>query len=647
MAITALPTPPSRQDPANFAARGDAFFGAFPQFVADANALQSDVNAKQQAAALSQIAAAASQAAAAASQSAASVSANLAAASTGAVLWVSGTNYAAGFVVYSALTGRSYRRLAAGAGTTDPSADAVNWRPLLLDIDTGYPTTLPSLILDFANSKALDPRITFSRASTGTYYDGRTVAMAEQNLLMYSQEFSNSSWIKNSGVTVSNNSGTSPDGLNNASLLTAGSNAAGYLYGAFQSTAGLTYTLSIYVKAGSKTTFDLSGTNQGAVRYTARFDLSEITATAIEGTPTCNIVSIGNGWFRCSITKTHTNGNVNDVISVYPGNIGSVISGDTIYIWGAQVEQRNQSTAYTLTTGAPITNYIPVLKTAASGVARFDHNPNTGESLGLLIEEQRTNLLTYSDQFDSTSWVKDGCTVSANCAIAPDGTLTADLISGVSGNRRPYQTVTTVSGTAYTMSVFAKAGTSATLTVTFVNVAGPGPVFTFSTGSWSTVSGWSTSVQAVGDGWYRISATYTASVTTSGPAWAVDGTTTVYLWGAQLEAGAFATSYIPTTSAQVTRSADVAYLPTAGWMRFDEGSLLASFRQNLPTSVMDTNAVYFGTYGTNGLVNGNDQGWLLYTSNSFLTRNPISTYPQVGAFSGNTTSALAVESLGK
>lgn len=53
MAITALPTPPSRSDPATFAARGDAFLGALPTFVTEANALQTDVNAKQAAAAVS------------------------------------------------------------------------------------------------------------------------------------------------------------------------------------------------------------------------------------------------------------------------------------------------------------------------------------------------------------------------------------------------------------------------------------------------------------------------------------------------------------------------------------------------------------------------------------------------------------------
>jgi len=104
MPITALPTPPSRQDPTNFNDRADAFLGALPLFQSEANALQTNVNTSEVNAV----------------NSAAAVLA-----ATNIVKWVSGTTYANGAVVWSPINGLGYRRTAlSGSGTTDPSADA-------------------------------------------------------------------------------------------------------------------------------------------------------------------------------------------------------------------------------------------------------------------------------------------------------------------------------------------------------------------------------------------------------------------------------------------------------------------------------------------------------------------------------------------
>lgn len=106
MAITPLPTPPSRDDPANFAARGDAFLGALPDFATEANALATQVNADS---------------------ITASGAASAAAAQVDATAWVSGTTYAQGDIVWSPINYLAYRRKTNGAGTTDPSADSTNW----------------------------------------------------------------------------------------------------------------------------------------------------------------------------------------------------------------------------------------------------------------------------------------------------------------------------------------------------------------------------------------------------------------------------------------------------------------------------------------------------------------------------------------
>jgi len=127
MPISALPTPPTRQDPANFNARADAFLAALPTFRAEANALEANVDAREANAIVQANTATAQASAALASAASASASAILAAASAGAAAWVSGTAYSIGQVVWSPITQLIYRRRVAGAGTTDPSADSANW----------------------------------------------------------------------------------------------------------------------------------------------------------------------------------------------------------------------------------------------------------------------------------------------------------------------------------------------------------------------------------------------------------------------------------------------------------------------------------------------------------------------------------------
>lgn len=123
MAITLLPTPPTRSDPANFPARADSFLAALPTFGTEANALAVDVNAKQVTASAAATTATNASVAASAAQAAAQ-------AASVASIWISGTTYAVGDVRFSPLDFKSYRRKTAGAGTTDPSADITNWSTL-------------------------------------------------------------------------------------------------------------------------------------------------------------------------------------------------------------------------------------------------------------------------------------------------------------------------------------------------------------------------------------------------------------------------------------------------------------------------------------------------------------------------------------
>jgi hypothetical protein len=221
-----------------------------------------------------------------------------------------------------------------------------------------------------------------------------------------------------------------------------------------------------------------------------------------------------------------------------------------------------------------------VLQTALSGAARFDHDPDTLEPLGLLIEEARTNLCLQSGQIGYTSpgpWlIGGGITIALNNIVAPDGTLTGTKDTGTGTGSFVRQLCPVTASTAYTFSFWAKKGTATDIRYAVYDATNAAYIVPNSTNYFSQLNG---------DEWTRISVKFTT------PAGCISvgiypdnnssfGAGTSYLWGAQLELGKDATSYIPTTTATATRTGDRAVISGANftpWYNAPAGTFVVAY----------------------------------------------------------------------
>jgi len=241
----------------------------------------------------------------------------------------------------------------------------------------------------------------------------------------------------------------------------------------------------------------------------------------------------------------------------------------------------DSSGSFTRSTTATYFDADGVMQTAPVDVPRIGYDPVTHAHTGLILEGAATNLLTYSEQFDNGSWTKSESTFTANAVTAPDGTTTADKMvesTTASAYHYSYQGVSkSASAIQYTYSIYVKnAGRELVVNVTSDGGSnGVGLHFNPSTGvitsaasTFGTYTGASGSAISIGNGWYRVTLTFTTNTAVlfspqhtlhngSSTTYTGDGASGIYLWGAQLETGSTATSYIPTTSAAVTRAADV------------------------------------------------------------------------------------------
>ena len=251
-----------------------------------------------------------------------------------------------------------------------------------------------------------------------------------------------------------------------------------------------------------------------------------------------------------------------------------------------------------------------LIQSAAINAPRFDYDPVTLAPKGLLIEEARTNSVLYSEDFTNAAWTKSGFLAfgsgsTANATASPDGTINADLLTptAVSGTHRVYNIANTVTATSVSFSAYVKSNGYAKVAFRESASSGAGAAFDLSNATvigafnagGSTVS--NMAITNAGNGWFRVSCTITfGSSTTQGfglhilspsytsgdfmAAWTPNGTSGTFVWGTQLEAGSFATSYIPTVASTVTRNADSALMTGANftsWYSASAGTFASQF----------------------------------------------------------------------
>lgn len=260
-----------------------------------------------------------------------------------------------------------------------------------------------------------------------------------------------------------------------------------------------------------------------------------------------------------------------------------------------------------------------LIQTAGINDPRFDYDPVTLQPKGLLIEESRANSFIQSGSLDNAAYNQQNITISVTKVTAPDGTASGCILSETTSNTfhrlNVVATTSFTSGTNYTVSVFVKksaaVGAPDIVQLIFNPTAFPAlpyANFNLATGTVALQSNGTATITPYKDGWYRITLTAAAGANTTGattvlvfannnpnaarlPVYVGSTSSEVYAWGAQLEIGAFPTSYIPTVASPVTRNADVAVMTGANfssWYNASEGALVTETQLTRQASIAST-----------------------------------------------------------
>lgn len=504
----------------------------------------------------------------------------------------------------------------------------------------GWVTSLRAYTNAYAGSISTPSWLSFSgttgtTAGNRTYYDSTgTLTWAPANLLTFSNTFT--SWTASTYATVAATAVVNdPFGGTSAYKLYENATAADvHSISAASVSIGTSgrALFSVYVKAAERTQVCIQY-NDASVNYYPVFNIPASSGGAVTVATSNGVGSnwsyqdAGNGWYRISIW---TNSAAQPAFCIiYTGNAGAFSYAGTvnsgIFIYGAQLEKATYATAPSA--------YIPTTSAAVYG-PRYDYDPSTVPATprGLLIEESRQNLLLQSQTINTTWSVVNlrafGSGSVVDAAVAPDGTTTADLIVEDTTNNQHYIAQNPTNNNAIdTFSVYVKAaGRTNVRLVGFGTVPNnftvlPSAYFNLATGAVTSSSQCTASIASVGNGWYRcvISANAAIPNTSATMQWNVylvstgttdsytgDGVSGVYVWGAQLEAGSFATSYIPSITG-ATRAPDVAAWTSAAQSSYFNAAAGTFGAQIIRNSSGGNNGVFEvpTSAGFNDLIFGN------------------------------------------
>lgn len=416
---------------------------------------------------------------------------------------------------------------------------------------------IPSLLLDFSSQSyflngtgyaafGASPGITFSRGTNATLIDSTgKLTFAPSNMFTNSESFGNASWTKTT-ATITANAIAAPDGTLTADKLVADGTAATTHSVGVNATAqnAVNYAYSLYVKAAELTQVALllPATPFGTVQVI--FDLTTVSTIGTTGSPLwTSIVAVGNGWYRIGIgaAATSTGTGLTQVRLAKAGSVTFDGNGtDGIYIWGAQI-----------------------------GAVTYETAPRAYNST------TPKNLLVRTEEFDTGSWSKAAnASVTANATNDPNGYLNADKLvedTATSGHFT-FQGYVYTAAIPYTYSVYAKAAERQYVQIVYpAGSFGSALVAGFDLVNGTTVvsAAATSTITAVGNGWYRCSITATATTTTTSTNTQIrianslsstasnytgNGTSGIYIWGAQLSDSASLDPYVYNPSSTAVTS---------------------------------------------------------------------------------------------
>ena len=440
--------------------------------------------------------------------------------------------------------------------------------------------SVPALDLNFLTGQ-WDNRISFIRGSLATIVDstGR-ITYAPNNLVARSDDVSHGSWVKD-GITT-------PDSL---AVLETAATGGHDLYQAVGSLKPGRYVVSAEIAPMGRQwmSIDFGSGNQ------VWFDIVNGVVGTQSGGVIGAITAAGGGYYRVSAAYTLANTFLNVTFCIRTADNGvAAYAGDTakgLLIRKVQLE------AVTYQLGPGVYNATAAAAYHGPG---FDHDPvNIGVPRGLSMWEQRTNLNSYSQDWDNAAYTKAACSITANTTVSPDGTANADswtATGGIGNHRLDSPAFAVTNATVYCASVFLKAGTERYCALTFGggNFSGLGYInVDLQTGTISASGGTlvGSGVENYGGGWYRawIAATCTGTANenvlmyiistglearnagTSGASGTLRG------FGLQVEAGSFPSPYIPTAGSSATRGGDLAVMTGSNfsnWYNQKEGTFV-------------------------------------------------------------------------